>query len=144
MLQKDCILYALYIGFYVVFIYFYWKDMPMAFSPLGSLMCPRNKKSLWLPMSCTSNPPTSTPTQNYQASLVISTYGIQSEICSGAFFQKHPTLAVLAEELRRKEILNFPCLLVLLIHTKHKKKKINSWIDPTSSFHLRRTHPLGR
>ena len=60
-------------------------------------------------MPCTSSPPTSTPTQNYQAPLVISTYGIQSEICSEAFFQKHPTLAVLVEELRRKEILNSPC-----------------------------------
>ena len=43
-----------------------------------------------------------------------------------------------------KEILNSPCLLILLIHTKHRNKKMNSWTDPTSSFHLSRTHPLGR
>ena len=43
-----------------------------------------------------------------------------------------------------KEILNSPCLLILLIHTKHKNKRMNSWTDPTSSLHLRRTHPLGR
>ena len=50
-----CIVYK---TFYGVFIHFYWKDMPTAFSPLGGLMCPHNKKSLWLPISCTCSPPT--------------------------------------------------------------------------------------
>ena len=31
-----------------------------------------------------------------------------------------------------------------LIHTKRKNNKMKSWTDPTSSFPLRRTHPLGR
>ena len=41
-------------------------------------------------------------------------------------------------------ILNCSCVLILLIHTKHKYKKMKSWTDPISSFPLRRTHPLGR
>ena len=43
-----------------------------------------------------------------------------------------------------KEILNSSCVLILLIHTKHKYKNIKSWTDPTSSFPWRRTYPLGR
>ena len=74
-------------------------------------------------------------------------------------------LAVFAEELRQwylteflmrlclrrfplmrlhKPILNSPCLLILLIYTKRKNSKMKSWTDPTSSFPLRRTHPLDR
>ena len=88
-------------------------------------------------MPCTSSPSTPSPppqTPKFTAPLVISTYEIQSEVCGGAFLQKHPTLAVLAEELHHKEILNSPCLLILLIHTKHKNKKINSWTDPSRHF----------
>ena len=54
------------------------------------------------------------------------------------YLRKFPPLVL------HKEILNSPCLLILLIHIKQKNKKMNSWTDPTSSFHLRRTHPLGR
>ena len=43
-----------------------------------------------------------------------------------------------------KEMVNSPGFLILFIHTKHKNKKMNTWTDPTSSFHLRRTHQLGR
>ena len=43
-----------------------------------------------------------------------------------------------------KGILNSSYVLILLIHTKHKYKKMKSWIDSTSSFPWRRTHPLGR
>ena len=31
-------------------------------------------------------------------------------------------------------ILYSPCLLILLIHTKHKDSKMKSWTDPTPSF----------
>ena len=41
-------------------------------------------------------------------------------------------------------ILNSSCVLILLIHTKHKYKNMKSWTDPTSSFPWRRTHPLDR
>ena len=43
-----------------------------------------------------------------------------------------------------REILNSSCVLILLIHTKHKYKKMKSWTDPTYSFPSRRTHPLSR
>ena len=41
-------------------------------------------------------------------------------------------------------ILNSSCLLILLIHTKHKYNKMKSCTDPTLSFAWRRTHPVGR
>ena len=31
-------------------------------------------------------------------------------------------------------ILNCSCVLILLIHTKHKYKKMKSWTDPTFSY----------
>ena len=42
-----------------------------------------------------------------------------------------------------QENLELPCLLIFLIHIKQKNNKMKSWTDPTSSFLLRRTHPLG-
>ena len=42
--QNDCIVYALYMTFYVVFIYFYCEHTPTAFPPLNGLMFPHNKK----------------------------------------------------------------------------------------------------
>ena len=35
-----------------------------------------------------------------------------------------------------KRIMNFPCLLILLIHTKHKNNKMKSWTDATSWFRV--------
>ena len=43
-----------------------------------------------------------------------------------------------------KGILNSFCLLILLIHTKHKHNKMQTWTDATFSFPSRRTHQLGR
>ena len=136
--------------------------MPTAFSLLGSLMCPHNKKSQWQPMPCTSSLPTPLI---YSTSSRIHIWGpvgglrwsFSAETAYvGCFSRGAPSLmfdvilnAMLC--LRRfpplglhKEILNSPCLLILLIHTRHKNKNINFWTDPTSSFHLRRTLPLGR
>ena len=36
--------------------------------------------------------------------------------------------------LLHREILNSSCVLILLIHIKHKYKKMKSWTDLTSSF----------
>ena len=98
-----------------------------------------------------------------------SAFGIWLEVCGGAIFPKTVNVlspvAAFAEELRRwcltkfqvwfclrsfsplglhKGILNSHCLLIILIHTKHKNNKMKSWTDPMSSFPLRRTHPLDR
>ena len=89
---------------YVLFIYFYWKDMPRTFSPLGGLMCSNNKKSLSLPMPYTSSPPPTPPPPfllKFIVLLVGSIYGIQLEVCGRAFLRKQLTMTVLAEELRR-------------------------------------------
>ena len=40
--------------------------------------------------------------------------------------------------------MNSSCVLILLIHTKHKYKNLKSWTDPAFSSPLRGTHPLGR
>ena len=54
----------------------------------------------------------------------------------------------LSEELTTTGVsrrnLELPLPPHLLIHIKHKSNKMKSWMDPTSSFPLRRTHPLGR
>ena len=110
------------------------------------------------------------PHPTFTAPPVRSGFGIRSEICDGAFFAETVymllPLADFAEEphcwyvtefymrlcLSRRfpslglhrGILKSSCLLILLIHTKHKYNKMKSWTDPTSSFCWRRTHPLGR
>ena len=68
-------------------------------------------------------------------------------------------LLQLEEGLRRnfsllglhKRTMNCPCLLILLIHKKHKNNKMKSWTHPASSISWvtpgmkkRRTHLLGR
>ena len=60
-------------------------------------------------------------------------------------------LSLMVDCLRRftplelhKGILNSFCLLILLIHTKHKHNKMQTWTDATFSFPSRRTHQLGR
>ena len=113
--------------------------------------------------------PVAYPHPTFTVPPVRSAFGIRSEVCGGAYWRKQSTvwlLAVFAEELHRscltefwmwlclkrrflllglhRGILNSSCVLILLIHTKHKYKKVKSWIDPTSSFPWRRTHPLGR
>ena len=43
-----------------------------------------------------------------------------------------------------QENLELPLHPKFLIHTKHKNNKMKSWTDPTPSFPVKRTHPLGR
>ena len=119
------------------------------------------------------HPPTPSPLlyphqeKKITAPLFGSALGIWFEVCGGApkTVNVLSPLAAFAGELRRwcltkfqvwfclrsfsplclhKEILNSPCLLIILIHTKHKSNKMKSWTDPMSSFTLRGTHPLGR
>ena len=89
----------------------------------------------------------------FAAPLVGSAFKTQLKVCGGAFLLKQSTclgcqlslqrssiVDVWQLSLRRflslglhKRILN-PCLLILLIHTKHKYNKMETWTDPTFSF----------
>ena len=101
------------------------------------------------------------PSPKFTEPLVGSALGIRLEVCVGAFLQKQSTVGCfrrgapsfmfsrflnwlslkgLPRLVLHEEILNFLCLLILLIHAKHKSNKMNSCTDPMFSFPLRTTH----
>ena len=55
--KKIVFVYELYIKLFTLYLFIVTENMVTAFSPLGGLMCPHNKKTLCLPMSCTCSPP---------------------------------------------------------------------------------------
>ena len=63
-------------------------------------------------MPCTSSPPTPSHTSKFTAPLVESTYGIQSEVCGGAFSLPPNSLDSDQTQKQKDELLDWPHVLI--------------------------------